>query len=437
VTPLKALLRALAAAPAQARHRVLAGLSPADVRAIEEEWSWQALSGQEEPPGEWRLWLILAGRGYGKTRAGAEWVWARARECPGARIALVGASIDEVEKVMVEGESGLRACARTGETARWHKGSGELGFPSGAVGQAYSGANPEKLRGAQHHFAWCDELAKWRHPETALDNLQLGMRLGERPRLVVTTTPSALPLLRTIRDRLDTEVTAGKTVGNPHLPPAYVSAMRALYAGTRLGRQELDGELFGEADGALWTRETIEKARAPALTPEGAELRRVMVGVDPPASADGDACGIVVCGLDWADTAYVLADATVAGKRPEGWARAVVAAAETWNADRVVAEANNGGDMVESVLRSVAPGLPVRLVRASRGKIARAEPVATGFETGQIRLAGHFRELEDELAEMTHAGFAGRGSPDRADAMVWALTELSVRKRPEPRVRSL
>lgn len=422
-----------------ARHAVLRALGPGAVRALEEEWAWQAHEGQFEPPasagsgpGDWRIWTIVAGRGFGKTRAGAEWVWARARAHPGARIALVAAGLDEVAKVMIEGDSGLIACARRGERVRWTSSRGEFEFPSGATAFAHTAARPERLRGPQHHFAWCDELAKWPH-EAAWDNLMLGLRLGRAPRAIVTTTPQAAsPLLKRVLALPRSVETKGRTDDNPHLAGGFVAAMRAAYGATRLGRQELDGLLFDDPEGALWTREMLEAARVPA----GAPMARVVIGVDPPASATGDACGIVVCGIDGSGTVHVLADLTVQGLRPEGWARRVAAAAEMWDAQLVVAEKNQGGDMIESVLRGVDSALPVRLASASLAKAARAEPVALRFETGGAKLAGAFPELEDELCQMTYAGYLGQGSPDRADAMVWAMSAL-LRPGRAPRVRGL
>jgi phage terminase large subunit-like protein len=428
------MMRVLAKCAPEVRARVWDSLSASDLRGLEEEWDWKALEGQREPEGGWRNWLMLAGRGFGKTRAGAEWVLARARETRDARIALVGGSLDEVATIMIEGESGLLACARTGEKLVWRSTVGKLKLPNGAVAIAYSGASPDRLRGPQHHFAWADEIAKWQYPDESWDNLQMGLRLGEHARAVATTTPRPIALIRRLMADAETVTTGGRTFDNPHLPESFVAAMKRAYAGSRLGRQELDGVVLGEAEGALWTRAVIESRRC--ALPRREELRRVVVGVDPPAGEAG-ACGIVVCGLLRDGRGAVLADCSIAGARPEGWAARVAAAFSAWSADRVVAEANNGGRMVESVLRTAAPGLPIRLVHASQGKSARAEPVAAAFETGRCLFAGGFPELEDELTALTPAGFSGGRSPDRADAMVWALTELVVNLPPEPRVRAL
>jgi phage terminase large subunit-like protein len=428
------LLWLLSRAPDEVKAAVWSELSPSDVRAIAWDWSTHALKRQREPEGDWRVWLLLAGRGFGKTRIGAEWVLKQARNCPDARIALIGATIDEVARIMVEGDSGILRCAPPDEAPDWLVSRHELRFRSGAIAHAYSGGNGDGLRGPQHHFAWADELGKWSDAESAWDNLAMGMRLGPRPRVLVTTTPGNSALLKRIMAEPGVELRRGRTADNVHLPRAFIEAMEAAYRGSRLGRQELDGVIVDEAQGALWTRPLLEKCRTKVSTED---LRRVVVGVDPPASSTGDACGILVCGLTSDGRGLVLADASVSGQGPSGWARRVASAAEAWQADRVVAEVNNGGDMVESVLRQVEPALPVRKVRASRGKVARAEPVATMFEVGTCGLAGFFPELEDELSAFTAAGYLGSGSPDRADAMVWALTELSETRSGVPRVRRL
>jgi phage terminase large subunit-like protein len=435
------------------RREVLRGLPEAAVRAIADEWWWQARGGQVDPGpcadgSPWRIWSIVAGRGFGKTRAGAEWVWQRAREDRDARIALVAASIGEAVRYMIKGESGLIDIARCDEEPRWIAGHNILYFPSGAMAYPYGAVRPEALRGAQHHYAWCDELAKWPNADAAWDNLMLGLRLGERPRTIVTTTPKPMPLLRRILALPRCVKTHGRTDDNPDSAPDFRTAARDMYDGTRLARQELDGELLDEFEGALWSRELLEKARDSHFHARsddwihgGSEsdcpLHRIVVGVDPPASTGGNSCGIVVCGKDEEGIAYVLADLTAHGLSPEAWARRVAEAAAQYGAGLVVAEKNQGGDMIASVLRAVDADLPVRLVPATRSKAARAEPIALRFETGRARLAGHFPELEDQLCALTWAGYQGPGSPDRADAMVWAMTELFEKDRAEPRIRRL
>jgi phage terminase large subunit-like protein len=427
-------VRRLALRPPAERRWVVRRLTVPQRRTLKEFWPAWAHDGQEPPAGDWPTWLMVTGRGFGKTRAGAEWVSALARADGDLRIALVGATKEDAIKVMVTGRSGLLAVARTGEKVRLNKTDGVVTFPSGAQAFLYSGACPDKLRGPEHHFAWCDEIAKWRYPQESWDNLQLGLRLGTAPRALVTTTPRALPLLR--RLLATSAVTRGRTADNLNLPGAYVARMESEFRGTRKGREELDGELLDEAEGALWTRVLNERCRS-LSPPRG--FRRIVVGVDPPASAQGDACGIVACALDQDGIGWVIGDHSERGLSPEGWASKAVAAAEAWGADFVVVEKNQGGDMATSVLKTADPALPVRPVHARFGKGDRAEPVAMLFETGKARFAGTFPELEDELCAMVRGGsYAGRGSPDRADAMVWAMTELMLGpKRSEPRIRQL
>ncbi len=445
------LLVALRRLTPELRRVVLRSLPEAAVKALADEWWWQARGGQIEPEAcadgsPWRIWSIVAGRGFGKTRAGAEWVWQRAREEPEARIALVAASIEEAVRYLIKGESGLLAIARCDEEPRWIAGHNTLYFPSGAMAYPYGAVRPEALRGAQHHYAWCDELAKWPNADAVWNNLMLGLRLGDRPRTIVTTTPQPLPLLRRILALPRCVQTHGRTADNPNSAPDFRTAMEEMYGGTRLGRQELEGLLLEEFEGALWTRELLEKARDSHFqnrresSPHAAResdcpLTRIVVGVDPPASTGGDSCGIVVCGKDEDGVAWVLADLTAHGLSPEAWARRVADAAAQYGAGQVVAEKNQGGNMIESMLRAADADLPVRLVHAGPSKAARAEPIALRFETGRARLAGHFPELEDQLCALTWAGYKGPGSPDRADAMVWAMTELFEKKERVVRIR--
>jgi phage terminase large subunit-like protein len=427
------LERVLDLAP-ERRGAILRALTAPQLREFNERWWQWAHPGQRQPEGDWRIWLIRAGRGFGKTRAGAEWVSEVARSHRDGRIALVGATLEDARRVMIEGPSGLLAVARADEKLVWRSAAGELRFASGALATIYSAEAPEKLRGPQHGFAWCDELAKWRTGpgDLAWDNLVMGLREGDAPRTVVTTTPRPVKLMRRVRGLPGCRETLGRTRDNPHLPTSFVAAMLADYAGTRLGRQELDGEMIEEVEGALWTRTLVERARVCAAP----ELMRVVVGVDPPAGVGGDACGIVAVGLGRDLRGYVLEDASVEGASPEGWARAVAACAARHGADRVIAEKNQGGAMVESVLRGADTGLPVKLVHASRGKSARAEPVALLYEAGKARHAGVFAALEDELCGLQlGGGYQGPGrSPDRADALVWAMTELMLGKRGAARI---
>lgn len=443
-TPAGDPLAWLAALDEAAQRRILSRLSRPQKREMLERWHRWAHGGQwPDMARAWRVWLIMAGRGFGKTRAGAEWVSALARADGRLRIALVGATLDDVRKVMVEGESGLIAVAREGERPDWQSTTGTVQFVSGAVAHAYSAEAPDKLRGPEHHHGWCDELAKWRQAEATWDNLTMGLRLGDDPRLMVTTTPRAVPLLKRIIAQPGTELRGGGSGDNPHLPPLFLETVRALYGGTRLGRQEIDGQLIEDVAGALWTRAMLERQRVGHAPPPV----RVVVAVDPPAgpvsdagrARGGDACGIVAAAKAGDGCAYVIEDASVGGLGPDGWARAVADCAARHGADRVVAEANNGGAMVASVLRAADAGLPVKLVHASRGKAARAEPVAALYARGRVFHAGAFPMLEDQLCGLVQGGgYAGPGrSPDRADALVWALTELMLGREARPGVRRM
>jgi phage terminase large subunit-like protein len=410
-------------------------MSDADIAQVEWDWARWRTEAQEVPAGDWRTWLVMAGRGFGKTRMGAEWV----RDLAGrgnvdTRIALVGGTIAEVRAVMIEGESGLLSVGRPSARPSWEPSVGRLVWPNGAQGLIYSAENPEKLRGPSHHFAWCDELAKWGYPQETWDNLQMGMRLGGLPRSMVTTTPRPIELVRRLFGDTSVAKTFGRTSDNPFLPDAFTDWVRETYAGTRLGRQELDGELIDDVAGALWTRSGVEACRARMMP----NIKRVVIGVDPPAGIGGDACGILVVALCDDDAAYVLEDASVGGLAPEGWAAAVAEAAGRHKVDRVIAEANNGGAMVESVLRAADAALPVQLVHASQGKSARAEPVAMLYSKGRVKHLGVFPALEDELCGLVQGGgYEGPGrSPDRADALVWAVWALMLGKRAaEPRIR--
>jgi phage terminase large subunit-like protein len=422
-----------------ARTAHLTRMSHRQRRSLERFWRLWAHAGQVAPGGAWHTWLIMAGRGYGKTRAGAEWVREVAENDRIARIALVGASLGEVRRVMVEGPSGLLAIARPKKRPVYEPSKRQLTWPTGAVATLYSAGEPESLRGAQHSHAWCDEIGKWEQSgcrgTSAWDNLLLGLRLGQDPRAVATTTPRAVPLVKRLLAQPDAAVTRGTTQDNSdNLPAGFFRSVRAQFGRSLLARQELHGELIEEIEGALWSRALLEDCREEEASSPAV---RVVIGVDPPASSAGDACGIMVCALGADGIARVLADCSVRHPTPERWARAVAAAARAWAADRVVAEANQGGEMVRSVLCAAELALPLRLVHASRGKAARAEPVATLYESGRVRHCGQFPQLEDELCGiMAAGGYEGPGrSPDRADALVWAMSELMLGKRVEPRVR--
>ena len=385
---------------------------------------------------EWTTWLVLGGRGAGKTRAGAEWVRDRALADGKARIALIAETEHEAREVMVEGVSGVLAVHRYDQRPQWSPTRRRIEWPSGAVAQIFSAEEPDALRGPQFSAAWMDELAKWRHAEATYDMLQFGLRLGGRPRQVVTTTPRPSALLKKLMEDKRTAVTHAETRANAfNLAPNFLETVVKQYDGTRLGRQELAGEIIEQRADALWQRSAIEACRVNAAPP----LRRVVVAVDPPGSAreGADACGLVAAGRAEDGTYYVLADESAPGLSPQGWAMKAIALWRRLSADVLVAEANYGGDMVRAVIREADPTVPVMLVRATRGKWLRAEPVAQLYEQGRVRHAGVFAALEDEMADFGLDGLSSGRSPDRLDALVWALTALSYGARAEPRVRGL
>ncbi len=385
---------------------------------------------------DWTTWLILGGRGAGKTRAGAEWVRRLALQNPKARIALVGETEHDVRSVMIEGASGLLSVHAAHERPRWQPSRRRLRWKNGAIAEMYSAENPEGLRGPQFSAAWCDELAKWRHAEATFDMLQFGLRLGERPRQVVTTTPRPIALLKKLIADPSTALTRAGTVANAfNLSPAFIEHVLTRYGGTRIGRQEIDGEIVEERAAALWTRAGLESCRVDAAPP----LLRIVVAVDPPASAKkgSDACGIVAAGRAEDGTIYVIEDASVAGLTPQGWAMKAVSLWHRLKADSLIAEANQGGDMVKAVINEADREVPVVLKHATRGKYHRAEPVAQLYEQGRVKHAGVYPALEDEMCDFGIDGLSSGKSPDRLDALVWAIGALTFGARGQPRVRGL
>ena len=392
------------------------------------DWLYHSREEQWPPEGAWRYWLILAGRGFGKTRAGAEWVRSQVEQGR-KRIALVAPTTADARDVMVEGESGLIAIAPRDEVPVFQPSRRRLVWPCGAKAFLYSAQEPERLRGPQHDAAWADELCAWPNLQSTWDQLLLGLRLGDDPRLVATTTPKPLPLLKALIADPDCVVHRGSTYDNAaNLSPAFIQRIVRRYEGARLGRQELHAEILDDAPGALWTYETLIAARV-AKTPD---LARVVVAVDPSGSTgadEGDAQGIVVAGLGVDGLAYVLADRTCR-LSPEGWGRRAIKAFDDFGADRIVAEKNFGGDMVRAIIQTVRKTAPVTLVSASRGKMIRAEPVSALYEQGRVRhlipdpAENTLAELEHEMSRATSNGYLGDSSPNRLDALVWALTEL-------------
>ena len=407
-------------------------LSDAGALAMGRDWRFLARDAQWPPAGHWRQWLMLGGRGSGKTRAGAEWIDRQARENPDFRIALVGETHGDVREVMVEGPAGLVSLGN----CRHEPSRRRVVWPSGAEALCFSSEDPEALRGPQFHAAWADELAKWRNAEETWDMLQFGLRLGDDPRQVVTTTPKAVPLLKRLLDDPETATTRMRTRDNAaNLAPSFLRSVERRYGASTLGRQELEGELLEAREDALWTRDMLDGLRLDAPPP----LQRIVVAVDPAVTAKrtSDATGVVVAGRAEDGRTVVLRDATVRGKSPAGWAAHVAHLYRAHEADAVIAEVNQGGDMVADLIRSADPAVPVRPVRASRGKHARAEPVAALYERGRVAHVGTHAALEDEMVRFGADGLEGGRSPDRVDALVWAVTALAMDEVSAPRVRAL
>lgn len=420
----------LSSLPEPQREAAIAKLST-EVRA-ELRWHWPfwARPNQTAPDGDWLTWLVLAGRGFGKTRAGCEWV--RSIACgptplaPGThgRIAIIAETAADARDVLAEGESGLLAIHPPAFRPLYEPSKRRLTWPNGAIATLYNAVEPDQLRGPQHDAALCDELAKWRYAEDTWDQLQFGLRLGDDPKICVTTTPRPIPVIRELVASSDTVITRGTTMENAgNLAQRFLDKMKSKYEGTRLGRQELEAEILDDVPGALWSRAMFDDQRVKAAP----QMQRVVVAVDPSGSSGdddtADDIGIVVAGRGMDGRGYILADWTC-DLSPAGWGRRTIEAFDQFKADRIVAEKNFGGAMVESVIKTTRKTAPVTLVTASRGKVQRAEPIAALYEQGRISHVGSFAQLEDQLTSFTGDGYVGKGSPDRADALVWALTEL-------------
>ena len=419
-------------------------LTDAQIRRIYFDWRFWARDDQLPPENDpvWRVWLLLGGRGAGKTRAGAEWVRAQgiglwdgdARRS--RRIALIGETFADVRRVMIEGASGLLAVHADEERPVFEASNGRIVWPNGSVAHVFSAETPDSLRGPQFEFAWCDEIAKWREPDQVWDMLQFALRLGTVPRVCVTTTPRPLPFLKSLIADAATVTNRAATHDNAvNLAPGFVTEMERRYQGSVLGRQELLGEIVEGEQGALWRRDWIESARV-SLAPD---LRRIVVAVDPPVTATkySDACGIVVAGEAEDGQVFVLADLTLEGREPHVWARAAVAAFHEFKADRIVAETNQGGDLVVAILKQMDENVPVQKVTATRGKWLRAEPVAALYAEGRVSHVGRFEKLEAQMMAFAGDGRAGGRSPDRLDALVWALTDLKLTPLARPGIRGL
>lgn len=406
---------------------------------IEDEWLLQARIEQYLLAAQPATWLVIGGRGAGKTRLGAEWVNSLVRGfSPFAlgrhgHIALVGETLGDVREVMIEGQSGIVTISRH-DRPRFEASRRRLVWDNGAIAQIFSSEDPESLRGPQFEAAWCDELGKWKNDEACFDMLQFGLRLGQMPRQLITTTPRPTKLLKRLMADptvLQTRMRTADNAGN--LAEGFLHMVEQRYGGTRLGRQELEGELIEDREDALWSRAALENARLDGLP----QLQRIVVAIDPPASSHkaSDACGIVAAGLDESGAVIVLADASMKAARPQDWAGTAVALYHALGADCLVAEVNQGGDMVTAVIRAVDAGVPVKAVRARRGKWLRAEPVAMLYQQGRVRHAGRFPELEDEMCDFGPNGLSNGRSPDRLDALVWAVNELMPERSASPRIR--
>ena len=441
----------LASAAPEEVDEFLAGLSDNALASLPWIFEFWALPHQLPPRGDWKSWVIMGGRGAGKTRAGSEWVRRKVEgatpdargEC--SRVALIGETFDQTREVMVFGDSGILACSPPDRRPVWEASRRRLVWPNGATATVFSAHEPEALRGPQFDAAWVDELAKWKKAEDTWDMLQFALRLGTHPQQVVTTTPRNVEVLKRILQSASTVTTHAPTDANrAYLAESFLAEVETRYGGTRLGRQELEGLLLDDVEGALWTTAMVEGCRVDRLP----ELDRVVVAVDPAVTggAASDECGIVVAGVvtsgepkDW--RAYVIEDASVRGG-PTEWARAAIAAMDRHKAERLVAEVNQGGDLIESVVRQIDPLVPFRGLRAARGKAIRAEPVAALYEQGRVK---HLRgpslgALEDQMCRMTLRGYEGKGSPDRLDALVWAIHELMIEPAAgfrQPMMRSL
>jgi phage terminase large subunit-like protein len=385
---------------------------------------------------------MIGGRGAGKTRAGAEWIRAQALGLPpfasekAGRIALVGETEHDVREVMIEGVSGLLAVHAWHERPVWQPSRKRLEWSDGQIAEAFSAEDPGSLRGPQFSCAWSDEMAKWRYAQDAFDMLQFGLRLGAQPRQLITTTPRPIALLKQLIDDPTSVVTRAATRANANnLAPTFLQTVMGRYAGTRTGRQELDGEIVEDRPDALWSRALLEKCRVS----EAPSLQRIVVAVDPPASSSkrADSCGIVAAGISEAGICYVLADDSVSSVTPNAWATRAIALWHRLQADTLVAEINQGGEMVRTVINQVDASVPVIPVRATRGKYLRAEPVATLYEQGRVKHAGAFAALEDEMCDFGVTGLSTGNSPDRVDALVWAIASLALQARGGPRIRAL
>lgn len=407
--------------PEQARQEAINSLTPEEAEALIYDWEFWAREKQLPPDWDWYIWLLLSGRGGGKTRTGSQLTiaWAKEGYSP---IALVGQTKADVRDTMVEvGDSAILNVAPPWFTPEYEPSKRRLTFPNGVLAIVYSGDEPDQLRGPQHQKAWVDELAKFKYPQDTWDNLMFGLRIGPNPQAVVTTTPRPIKTIKNLMADKKTAITRGHTLENrENLAGPFLKYILAKYEGTRLGRQELAGEILDDNPDALWSRTEIDEHRVKEHPP----LIRVVVAIDPAASVSEESSetGIIAAGIGLVGEelhGFVLGDLTIKGT-PDQWATAAVTGFHSNKADHIVGEVNNGGDMVEYTVKTVDPLVPFRKVHASRGKLIRAEPVSALYEQGRVHHVGFFPDLEDQLCEWE----PGDASPDRLDAVVWALTDL-------------
>jgi len=414
------MAESIALLPESEWQKILSDLSDDEIQQLEYDWKFWARPNQLSPAGDWQYWLVLAGRGYGKSRTGAEWIRERVESGKARRIALVAPTAADARDTMVEGESGILSVCPPWNRPVYEPSKRRLTWPNGAIALLFSAEEPDRLRGPQHDTAWCDEIAAWKYPEKTWDMLQFGLRLGDDPRAAITTTPRPIPLVKNILNDTSTHVTRGSTYENlSNLAPAFIDVIISRYEGTRLGRQELNAEILDDNPDALWTRQMIEDSRVSKVP----NLLRIVVGVDPAVTSNETSAdtGIVVAAVDERGEYYVLGDYTIHAT-PKKWAQEIIAAYYKHSADRVIGEVNNGGELVEYTLRTIDPNVSYRSVRASRGKQTRAEPISALYEQGKVHHVGSFPALEDQMCDW----IPGEGSsPDRVDALVWALSELS------------
>lgn len=389
------------------------------------DWSLWARPKQQAPAWAWFVWLLMCGRGFGKTRVGAEWT--REQTKTSQYVNLIGATADDARDIMIDGESGILAICPPRERPVYRKSDRQLAWPNGAKSLIFTADEPDRLRGKQHEKVWADEIASWRYPES-WDQMIFGLRLGPLPQVCATTTPRPIKFIRELMHDRTTHVTRGSMYENKaNLAASFLREVEKKYGGTRLGRQEIEAELLDDVPGALWKRDNIDAHRARVLDADGKlhlpECERIVVAIDPATTSDEDSAetGIIVAGR-LGDHFYVLEDLSMRGT-PDEWARRAVEAYKHWKADRIVAEVNNGGDMIEALLRTVDKSVSYRKVHASRGKVSRAEPIAALYEQGRGHHVGSFPQLEDQMCVFVPGG-KFEVSPDRADALVWAATDL-------------